>query len=206
MSKGRLQLAAARALADKIVAELAPACDRLVVAGSIRRGEVEVGDIEILCQPRPAANRSLGLLPGLADLDSSGWSIDPVLEQLVAAGRLSRLNNGRVHRRFEAVKTGAQVDLFVVTDPTTWGVQLAIRTGPADLSRQLVTRRCDGGLLPDHCEIRDGWRVYQDGARLELEDELAFLRLCQVEHLADPTARQKHRLAGLTAAEPLGRQ
>ena len=41
-----MKLAKAKAIADKYVALLAPFCDRIEIAGSIRREKEEVGDIE----------------------------------------------------------------------------------------------------------------------------------------------------------------
>lgn len=53
MSKGeKVELAAARRMADRLLALLAPACERIAIAGSIRRGVPLVGDIEIVAMPR----------------------------------------------------------------------------------------------------------------------------------------------------------
>lgn len=49
----RLPLVRARALAERIAAELAPYCERLEIAGSIRRARPTVGDIDLVCLPRP---------------------------------------------------------------------------------------------------------------------------------------------------------
>lgn len=42
----------ALAVAEELVAALRPACERLEIAGSLRRGKAEVGDVEILFVPR----------------------------------------------------------------------------------------------------------------------------------------------------------
>jgi DNA polymerase (family 10) len=47
----RLPLATARRLAERIAAELAPLCQRVAIAGSIRRGRPEVGDIDLVILP-----------------------------------------------------------------------------------------------------------------------------------------------------------
>lgn len=43
---------AARAIAGKIIEELAPACDRIGLAGSLRRGNDEVHDIDLVVLPK----------------------------------------------------------------------------------------------------------------------------------------------------------
>lgn len=48
----RKPLAQARAVADLLVSYLAPACERIEIAGSIRREVPEVKDIELVAIPR----------------------------------------------------------------------------------------------------------------------------------------------------------
>ena len=45
--------AEAQAIAQEVVEQLRPHCERIVVAGSIRRKKSEVGDIEIVAIPKP---------------------------------------------------------------------------------------------------------------------------------------------------------
>jgi DNA polymerase/3'-5' exonuclease PolX len=52
--KVRMPLAQAQAVAEELVGLLGLWCERLEVAGSIRRGKAEVGDIELLAVPRQA--------------------------------------------------------------------------------------------------------------------------------------------------------
>lgn len=48
-----MNLLSAANLGSKIIAHLAPMCDRIEVAGSIRRGRLEVGDIDLVILPKP---------------------------------------------------------------------------------------------------------------------------------------------------------
>jgi DNA polymerase/3'-5' exonuclease PolX len=51
-SKQRIPLARARIIAGEIVDLLTPVCERIEVAGSVRREKATVGDnIEIVCVP-----------------------------------------------------------------------------------------------------------------------------------------------------------
>ena len=47
-----MPLAEARAFAEEIVLDLRPFCDRIEIAGSIRRGEPHVGDVDLVVIPR----------------------------------------------------------------------------------------------------------------------------------------------------------
>lgn len=48
-----MKLHAAISIAEKIVRELAPACERIEIAGSIRRARAEVNDIDLVILPKP---------------------------------------------------------------------------------------------------------------------------------------------------------
>lgn len=152
----RLTLRAAVALAEKIRQALQPGCDRIEIAGSIRRREQAVGDIELVAIPARQ--------PGLFGQPATSL-LDGVLRELVAADRLipGRCDGDR-YKQFEIpARPGLMLDLFLVTRET-WGVQMAIRTGPAAFSRRLVTEESFGGLLPDGHRVHDGrlWGLASD--------------------------------------------
>jgi len=46
----------ARTVAQKIVEELRPACDRIEIAGSLRRGNPAVHDIDLVLLPKTSAD------------------------------------------------------------------------------------------------------------------------------------------------------
>jgi len=48
----RVPLADARVIAESLMAALGPGCERIEIAGSIRRGRPDVGDIELVAIPR----------------------------------------------------------------------------------------------------------------------------------------------------------
>jgi DNA polymerase/3'-5' exonuclease PolX len=50
--QARWPAAIARKVADELVQALTPRCEQICIAGSLRRGKAEVGDIEILYIPR----------------------------------------------------------------------------------------------------------------------------------------------------------
>ena len=56
MSKAAIPLAKARGFAQIIAARLAPYCERIEIAGSIRRKRETVGDIELVAISRRGTN------------------------------------------------------------------------------------------------------------------------------------------------------
>lgn len=150
--KSRMTLAKASAIAQAVRYTLAPACERIAVAGSIRRMTPTVGDVELMVVPK----REEALF-GQPDGQSK---LDKVLRGLIEEGRLE-LNgaNGDKYKRFVMTKPGVQLDLWI-TSAECWGVNFAIRTGNADFARDIVTQRHKGGHLPDDMLVRDG-RVWQ---------------------------------------------
>lgn len=147
MSKTKIPLKQAQALAEKIIKELSPACARIEVAGSVRRKKPEVGDIEIVCIPE----MQLDLFG-----DPSGSILDIHLEQLAEAGRIlkSEGENKRWGPKWKSFHPAARpelkVDLFITTAPE-WGYTFTIRTGPSDFSRLCVTPKQQGGFCPATC-------------------------------------------------------
>lgn len=153
MSKVQLQHSVASRLTARIVETIADCCERIEVAGSVRRRAAIVGDIEVVAIPA----RLGGIFPG----QGGASLLDVRLENLVVEGRLKLGRaQGEKYRQYAIpASPGLMLDLFIVT-PQTWGVQLAIRTGPADFSRSLVTERQRGGRLDDGLVVGRGrvWR------------------------------------------------
>ena len=179
--KTKVQLAEAKLIADRIKALLTPACDRIEIAGSIRRKKAEVGDIEIVCIPR--------LQPNLWG-DEEQSVLDPFLDCLVGDGILIRgERNGPKWKQFfvpEPGTVGVKLDLFITT-PAEWGYQFTIRTGPADFSKKLVTPRKYGGLMPSHLKAK-GSRWLNNGRPLKTPEEADVFNLMGIEWI-DPEGR-----------------
>ena len=145
MSKVALSYLIARHLAEDIEAKLAPGCERIEIAGSLRRERPVIGDIEIVCIPRYQVD-----MFGVVAYEQPSY-LDAILSGLVAEGRLlPGKKNGKKFKQFiipHAV-SGITLDLFITT-PERWGVIFAIRTGPASFSKRLVTQQVKGG----YCRI-----------------------------------------------------
>ncbi len=156
-----MELKRAKAIAEKLVEKLDPYCERIEIAGSIRRGEPEVGDIEIVAIPNNFADALLPfLLPGAVFL-----------------------KDGSRYKQIALPRGNVILDLFLVRPPAQWGVIFTIRTGPADFSHWIVTRRKWGGQLPSNCRVKDG-QVFHMGMPLHMPEEEDFLRLLELEGVA----------------------
>lgn len=142
----RIPLAEAQAIADDVITQLRPHCSGIKVAGSIRRMCPTIGDIEIVCLPRPYEPSPL-FPTGIATVVNQWEKI---------RGELPCRYTQRI------LPCGMKLDLFM-PDPLGFGLQLAIRTGSADWCRTVlgpawtragfhsdagVLRRRDGSVVP----------------------------------------------------------
>lgn len=150
--KQRIPLKRADNLMGKIIAALSPGCLRIEAAGSVRRCVPTVGDLEIVCVPKPTLD-----LFG----DPAGSLLDLILADLVIAKRLIRGDkNGDKYKTFFVPSVeGLKLDLFITT-PECWGVNFTIRTGSAEFSHKLVTQKWMGGHLPSNLLVA-GARVWE---------------------------------------------
>ncbi|HUW32071.1 MAG TPA: hypothetical protein VM223_10700 [Planctomycetota bacterium] len=155
----------AKCIADDVKAQLAPHCERIEIAGSIRRQKAEVGDIEIVAIPKPY---DIGLF-------ASG--IAPVVEAWKKVkGELPCKYTQRI------LPCGMKLDLFFAR-PDNWGLIYAIRTGSADYSHKVLAT----GWVRNGFHSIDGmlWRNCREFPTPEEED---LFRLCGVPWI-DPSAR-----------------
>lgn len=142
------------AIAHELITAIAPGCERCKYAGSIRRGNKLVGDVELVVISGKTIEKSNSLFAEEREVDA----LPPILDRLEDEGMLTAHLRGDKHRRyrFARVRRELYVDLFIV-HPAGWGNQYAIRTGPAAFSHRMVTQRHRGGLLNDAYVVRDGF-------------------------------------------------
>lgn len=135
-------------IAYKCVAHIEPYCHAVEVAGSLRREKPEVGDIEIVAIPYMKFDMFLASTdePMINDYD---------FNELGTLGK-----NGNKYKQI-TLREGISLDLFLVTPPAQWGVQLLLRTGPAEYSKKFVTPKNKGGMLRTWQRCKDGalWNV-----------------------------------------------
>lgn len=155
----------ARVLAEEIIDKLRPHCERIQIAGSVRRGKVDVHDVEIVAAPLLYHEPNLlGEQVAYNPLETYPWS---------SIG--SVLKGGPKYKQIK-LDAGVNLDLFIVLPPAQWGVILTIRTGPAEFSQWCVTQRKKRGGLPSDCSVQGGG-VYRNGSLspLPMSEEIDFL-------------------------------
>ncbi len=187
MSDTRYQYQSAIKVAVIIQEYLRPACERIVIAGSLRRMKDDVGDIELLYIPKIMER------PGLDMFEPDVINVaDEAINALLADGLLrKRLNKnggtawGSMNKLAVDAITGIPVDLFLTTE-TAWFNYLVCRTGPADSNTEIASRAKAAGWK---------WNPYGEG----------FTRLADGKVMPMRSERQVFEFVGMAFCEPSGR-
>lgn len=144
MSKGKIPLWLAAGLAKSLITKLEPYCERIAVAGSIRRKRDPVGDIEIVAIPKLGENL-------FGERDHNLDHLTARLFGMITDGMISKLPEfepektrgawGPKYKKFFITGNGQelQVDLFCC-DVNNWGNMITIRTGSSEFSAALMSR------------------------------------------------------------------
>lgn len=153
----RVPLADADRVAAELLVVLGPACERIEVAGSVRRRRPDVGDIELVAVP------TLVGVPGLFEPTGSVNRLWDLVNNLVGRPGEPRLlathqSDPKMGERYAKLRhpaSGLQVDLFTAR-PETFGLILLIRTGPADYSQWFVVEARRRGFHVKEGELHRG--------------------------------------------------
>ena len=156
--KDKMHYLVAIKVAQALERMLAPACERILIAGSLRRKKVEVGDIELVVMPKTET---------LADLFGAPTGEHSLLDEALAGLGVRFLKNGAKYKQF--TWDDCPIDLFIATRDT-WGCIATIRTGSADFTHWLVSPRRMGGGCPSHLKFREG-RIWEGDMALCTEEE-----------------------------------
>ena len=179
-----MTLATMRAIGERLVETWAPACERIEIAGSVRRGAPDPHDIEIVAIARmQVAVAVRDMFRDTQTTMSERNLFDELLAEWKADGRLRDRpdKNGRAAwgPKFKRALTaeGVAVDIFSCGRGlgSQWGVIFAIRSGPADFSHALVTSQLYGGFMPGGMRVKDG-QLWRNGILVETPSEEDFFR------------------------------
>lgn len=176
-----MKLQQAEEIAKRWLNLLAPYCERIEIAGGVRRRKPEPHDIEIICVPKTEEERDLF---GFVIADKN--QLEAFIDGCISMDLCKAIKNGLRYKQL-ATPEGVNLDLFIVR-PETWAVQFVIRTGPADFSHWIVTPRSQGGVLPSDCRVKDG-QVWRHGKPMELKEEVDFLNFLELGWV-DPSERR----------------
>lgn len=151
----------AESIAEKALADLAPHCIRIAIAGSIRRRKPDVGDIEIVAVPAPY---DVGLFESGVATVVNQW---PKVRGELPCKYTQRL-----------LPDGIALDLFFAR-LENWGLIFAIRTGSADFSHYVLAR----GWVSCGYKSVDGM-LTRDGEPVSVPEESDLFRLIGVPWVA----------------------
>lgn len=117
-----MELNKARNIVNNLIDKLKPYCDRIEIAGSIRREKPEVKDMEIVC------------IPTEIDGERNPEFIRIVNELEKVKGDISTCKYTQ-----RITPEGIKLDLFIA-NKKNWGMIFAVRTGSADFSHHVLAK------------------------------------------------------------------
>lgn len=186
--KQRWPRAEALQLAEFIVESLSPFCERIEIAGSLRRKKETVGDIEILFVP------AIGGRPIPGDLFGATVETDLAAEHVnhwLDTGMLTKREgeNGSTawgaKNKLAMHSSGIPIDFFSVP-AENWIVSLVIRTGGKDTNLKLTTGARDRGMTLE--AYGAGCRCLETGDYFIPTTERELFEICGVRY-AEPEFR-----------------
>ena len=171
----RHSLAKAKQVADELMRLFTPWCERIEVAGSIRRKQPDVKDIELLCVSKVWSSPDL-----FGGLSTSGYELDFNLDELVSDGLVLKKRQskaglqsyGEQNKLLTHVPSGIPVDVFS-SSTKNWGMSLVVRTGPKNFNIRMMARFKELGMG----EHAYGGVTDQYGNEIECPDEETVFRL-----------------------------
>jgi len=178
-----MELSKARFIANGIKNELEQAgvFTRIEIAGSIRREKPEVKDIEIVAAPKYVQVMDMFGEPK-GYVSNAGFITN--LVDMVQGEKY--IKNGDRYKQI-LLKSGINLDLFLVFPPAQWGVIYTIRTGPWGFSKKIVTPEKWGGYLQTGCEVKDG-ALWDCGRTIDTPEEKDFFEYLTIDW-TDPVIR-----------------
>jgi DNA polymerase/3'-5' exonuclease PolX len=147
----KVHLSEAFQIAENIVKLLKPHCEKIDIAGSIRRKKSEVKDIEIVCLPKLVA------LKDMFGYDE-GIIRTPLFAKIVE-NELGKVIKGNSDGKMMVIDLGMiKLDLFM-PDAADYYRQLSIRTGSAEFSHNVIAK---GWMKKGWCGTDKGLRKITD--------------------------------------------
>ena len=143
--KEKVALAKAEQIAKEVLCLLNNHCQRVEIAGSIRRKKAEVGDIEILAIPkfkRVTPEGELLLINGEVEENITERRIQELLDKRILAPRLKINGTKTMGPRVKLMThttSGIAVDIFLC-DESGWVNNLVSRTGGKNTNIAIASR------------------------------------------------------------------
>ena len=191
-----MNLTDARAIAENLVEQMRPFCERVEIAGSVRREQAECRDIEIVAIPKiETATVTVGLFGETAEVTKNllhEWAISPEKRDMWIKPGTSETHawspkaDGKYWRALLNTEAGEiKLDLFLCGE-RNWGAILLIRTGSAEFSQAVVTHAKNIGR-----PCKDGF-FHQSGVPVETLEEARVFEMLGLEYV-EPALRRGER-------------
>lgn len=167
-------------IAEEYVEYLRPYCDRIEIAGSIRRHSRDVGDMEIVCIPKTET-----VADGLFDTKEvrlPGFG-DTVIEKCLSIVK-GNPHSGKYIQAW--VRDDFKLDLFTA-NVDNFGYIYAIRVGSSDFSKFLA-----GAWVRAGYKGIDGF-LTQDGNIIPIREEIELFELLGIPYV-EPHLRHQYGL------------
>jgi DNA polymerase/3'-5' exonuclease PolX len=148
-------------VAEKLIEVLEPSCERIAIAGSIRRMQAAVSDVEIIYVPKVRPILNAGEM-----FPTDTYLPDLILKELEVGNQLVRRFNAEgeetwgpriklaVHK-----ESTVPIDFFSIEGPSWWNY-LVCRTGPAESNMRIAKAARERGwkwkpYSPGFCRVDD---------------------------------------------------
>lgn len=158
--------------AEAIKALLEPHCERIEIAGSIRREKSECKDIEIVCIPKQDP-QIVKLMPGRKFVH--GYPCKEFVDQVNQWRAIKGKPTGKYTQRIVNYTT---VDIFIA-NPDNWGVIFFIRTGSAEYVKRVIGIILTGKGYK--CEEGELWNGKE---KLAVAEEQQIFELAQLPYVS----------------------
>jgi len=165
-----MKIKTARRIASNIMKDLEPYCERIEIAGAVRRGNVrDMGSIDLIAISKVDMQPDVFMQLQPAGRDILFRHIRNAYD--VTSGGKDGQKQGTFH-----VCENIAVTVSLAT-PETWGYILALKTGPAGLSRALVIKLKKAGYEPE------GGRLLRDRKMVPVPVEQAIVAMAGIRYV-----------------------
>lgn len=156
-----MSLEQAKQHAESLIRTFSPFCERIEIAGSIRRQKFEIGDIELVVIPKIEAKKNQGL-GAFLNIDTKPKKVNQLEKAIVTMIQhddCKLKKNGPKYK--ELIYPGLyKLDLFIANHDN-FGVIYMIRTGSAVYSKMFMTEINKIGKY----RIKDGFLWLRNGSQ-----------------------------------------
>ena len=165
----------ARHIAERVVAQLTPYCDKIKICGSIRRRKSEVSDIDIVCLPKTEPIKDMfGMISGHKRPDGF----------IQAINSMQKIKGDPEGKYTQRMLEGMKVEIAMAS-PSNWGNLCLIRTGDADFSKIIMTIVLKRGL-----QQKEG-HLYKNDELMPVFSELDYFKILRIPYI-EPELRNKY--------------